>query len=140
MQKHKPQSSDNEKSKVGSDVDAARKFGGKKDFGAPESETIEREYASRATKSQDKGAPAAHPTGEGQRVSGAGASAGGPGSASGGDLDPDFIGVGTGGSGIATSGKINEPRGPDDADAATGSPASTSSSPSKPDSSPHCRE
>src|SRR5689334_3428697 len=96
------------KDKVGTDHEAAKKFGGKGDFGAKESDRAEREYASRATKSQDKGGPPPHATGEGQRVSGVGSNDSGPGSGSGGDLDPDIIGVGTGGSGVAASGSIHE--------------------------------
>lgn len=106
--------------KVGEDVEAAKKFGGKQDFGAPESDRIEREYASRAARSQDKGGAPGHATGEGQRVEGVGANASGPGSGSGGDLDTDIVGVGTGGAGIATSGQIHEPPGPDDAQSTSG--------------------
>jgi hypothetical protein len=101
--------------KVGSNPDAAKNFADKNDFGAPESDRIEREYASRGVRAQDKGAPPPHATGEGQRVSGVGSNASGPASGSGGDLDPDIIGVGTGGSGVATSGQIHEPAGPDTA-------------------------
>src|SRR5256885_14642237 len=36
--------------KVGEDIEAAKQFGGKQDFGAPESDRIEREYASRAAR------------------------------------------------------------------------------------------
>jgi hypothetical protein len=42
--------------------------------------------------------------------------AGGPGSASGGDIDPDIVGVGTGGSGLSFSGNVGRPPGPDDSD------------------------
>jgi hypothetical protein len=101
-------------SKVGEDPDAAKKVGGKQDFGAPESNRIQREYASRAARAQDKGGARGHATGEGQRVEGVGANASGPGSGSGGDLDPDIIGFDDG-AGIATSGKIHEPPGPDEA-------------------------
>src|SRR5689334_15005190 len=95
--------------KVGEDVEAAKKFGGKQDFGAPESDRIGREYASRAARAQDKGGTPGRATGDGQRVEGVGANASGPGSGSGGDIDLDIIGVGTGGSGVATSGQIHEP-------------------------------
>jgi hypothetical protein len=101
--------------KVGSNSDAAKGFGGNQDFGAPEADRAERDYASRSTKSQDKGGAPAHATGEGQRTSGVGGNASGPGSSSGGDLDTDFVGVGTGGAGVAASGKIHSPPGPDDA-------------------------
>src|SRR3954470_15196062 len=53
-------------------------------------------------------------------VEGVGANASGPGSGSGGDLDTDIIGVGTGGTGVATSGEIHEPPGPDDAPTPSG--------------------
>jgi len=105
--------------KVGEDIDAAKNFGGKQDFGAKESDRIEREYASRAARSQDKGGNPGHATGDGQRVEGVGANASGPGAGSGGDLDTDIIGVGTGGAGVATSGQIHEPPGADDAQATT---------------------
>ena len=64
---------------------------------------------------------------EGSRISGVGGNESGPGSSSGGDLDPDIIGFGTGG-GVAASGKIRQPPGPDDAtgtsrDFASGPPA-----------------
>jgi len=108
--------SNDQSDKVGTDPQAAKNFGGKGDFGVHESDRIERDYASRATKSQDKGGPPAHATGEGQRVSGVGANNSGPGSGSGGDLDLDVIGVGTDGTGLATSGNIHEPAGPDDSD------------------------
>jgi hypothetical protein len=101
--------------KVGSDPEAAKQVGGKGDFGAPESDRIEREYASRADRNQDPGAPPPHSSGDGTRVSGVGANNSGPGSGSGGDLDPDIIGVGTGGAGVAASGMIHEPAGPDTA-------------------------
>jgi len=106
--------------KVGEDTEAAKNFGGKNDFGAPESDRIEREYASRAARSQDKGGAPGHATGDGLRVEGVGANASGPGSGSGGDLDTDIVGVGTGGIGVATSGQIHEPSGPDDAQSTSG--------------------
>src|SRR4051812_46324275 len=95
--------------KVGTDPNAAKNFGGKGDFGVKESDRIEREYASNSTKSQDKNGPPGHAVGDGQRVSGVGSNGSGPGSGSGGDLDPDVLGVGTGGTGVATSGAIHEP-------------------------------
>jgi len=104
--------------KVGSSPDAAKEFGGKGDFGAKESDRIEREYASRATKSQDRNGAPAHATGDGQRVSGVGSNESGPGSGSGGDLDPDVVGVGTG-AGVAASGSIHSPAGADTAQETT---------------------
>jgi len=101
--------------KVCTSPEAAKNFAGKGDFGAKESDRIEREYASRATKAQDKNGPPGHATGDGQRVSGVGSNESGPGSGSGGDLDPDIVGVGTDGTGVATSGRIHEPAGADSA-------------------------
>jgi hypothetical protein len=94
--------------------------GGKGDFGAPaggDGRTADRDYVSRNTKASDPGA--AQPFGyeqDGVRDHGAGGRASGPGSASGGDLDPDVVGVGTGGSGVSLSGNVNRPPGPDDSD------------------------
>src|SRR5947209_2515019 len=104
--------------KVGSDPDAARQVGGAGDFGAPASgdRTADRDYVSRNTKRSDRGA--AQPQDweqDGVRDHGAGSAAGGPGSGSGGDLDPDIVGVGTGG-GVAASGALHRPPGPDDSD------------------------
>ena len=105
--------------KPGSSAEDARKVGGEGDFGARAGgeRTADRDYVSRNTKMSDPGA--AQPFDweqDGVRDHGAGGRAGGPGSASGGDIDPDIVGVGTGGSGIATSGNIGRPPGPDDSD------------------------
>jgi hypothetical protein len=88
--------------KVGSDLDAARNFGGNNDFGAKESDTIERSYASRGVRDQDPGGPPERATGAETRDAGVGGPASGPGCNSGGDLDTDIIGVGTGGAGVST--------------------------------------
>jgi hypothetical protein len=104
------------KSKVGEDRQAAKRFADKNDFGARESNRPEREYASRAAKAQDPGASPPRSGEDGARVSGAGSHASGAGAGSGGDLDTDIVGVGTGGSGVAASGKIHDPSGPDDSD------------------------
>ncbi len=90
--------------KVGSDPEAARSIGGEGDFGAPESNPVERAYASRETKRRDPGAAPSRSTADGRRDSGAGSPQSGPGSGSGGDLDPDIVGVGFGGSGVAQTG------------------------------------
>jgi hypothetical protein len=105
--------------KPGSSSEDARKVGGQSDFGAPAGgeRTADRDYVSRNTKLSDPGA--AQPWDfeqDGVRDHGAGGRASGPGSASGGDIDPDIVGVGTGGSGVATSGVIGRPPGPDDSD------------------------
>lgn len=99
--------------KVGSDSKAAQALGGQGDFGVHENDTRGREYTSANTRASDPGAAQPH-AGEGEnRVSGVGGNASGVGASSGGDLDTDFIGVGTGGSGIAQK-PANEPPGPDD--------------------------
>ena len=101
--------------KVGSNHDAAKDFGGTHDFGARESDPIEREYASRGVRAQDPNGSPPHAGMDGQRVEGVGGNASGPGASSGGDLDPDIVGVGFDGDGVAASGKIHGPSGPDDA-------------------------
>jgi hypothetical protein len=107
----------------GSSAEDAMQVGGKGDFGVPESDVAERTYTSKNTKRSDPGAAPARPASEGVRTSGAGGYSSGPGSSSGGDLDPDIIGVGTGG-GVAASGKIHEPAGPDEATGTSGDFAS----------------
>ena len=110
---------DNADLKPGSSRDDAHAVGGKGDFGVPadENNRIDRDYASRNTKMSDPGAaqPRAGALG-GARESGAGGSDVGTGASSGGDLDTDIVGVGTGGSGIAQSGTVGRPPGPDDSD------------------------
>jgi hypothetical protein len=105
--------------KPGSSEADARKVGGKGDFGARAGgeRTADRDYTSRNTKMSDPGN--AQPfdfEDDGVRDHGAGGRNAGPGSASGGDIDPDIVGVGTGGSGVATSGVVGRPPGPDDSD------------------------
>lgn len=97
---------DDTKGKVGSDPEAAKSFGGKHDFGVPANKgrTPDRDYTSHNVKASDPGN--AQPDSSeftGVRTHGAGGKASGEGSSSGGDIDPDIIGVGTGGSGIAAS-------------------------------------
>ena len=113
------QTSQADSPKPGSDPKEARKVGGKGDFGARAGgeRTADRDYVSRNTKMSDPGA--AQPWDFEQDVvrdHGAGARDSGPGSASGGDIDTDIVGVGTGWSGIATSGVTGRPPGPDDSD------------------------
>lgn len=105
--------------KPGSSPRDARKASGKGDFGARAggARTADRDYASRNTKLSDPGT--SQPWDfeqDGVRDHGAGARDSGPGSASGGDIDTDIVGVGTGGSGVATSGVTGRPPGPDDSD------------------------
>ena len=98
--------------KVGSDRNAARRVGGKLDFGAPEDNLRERQYVSEETKRSDPGAAPIRIKTTGPRESGVGAPESGPGGASGGDLDPDIVGVGFGGSGVAQTGPTRT-EGPD---------------------------
>ena len=103
MPKKNPQR-DKTKGKVCSDRNALKSVGGKGDFGIPAGEAgIERDYVAENTRASDRGAaqPASEEF-EGDRTHGAGGKASGIGSSSGGDLDTDFIGVGTGGRGLAS--------------------------------------
>ena len=102
--------------KPGSEPDKAKSVASKGDFGIPAGSgpSLDREYTSENTKRSDPGA--AQPWDwehDGVRDHGAGARDTGPGSASGGDLDPDIVGVGSGGEGIAQSGP-DDPPGADD--------------------------
>lgn len=109
--------------KVGSDPQAAAKFGGKNDFGVPETgHERDREYVSHNTKRSDPGAQLPRGGALGDRTEGVGGFAAGPGSSSGGDLDPDIVGVGTGGSGISQAGPDDRTEG---ADMITGAPPVT---------------
>jgi hypothetical protein len=110
----------------GGSAEEAKAVGGKLDFGAPEKDRIERTYTSANTKRSDPGGAVLRAGSDESRISGVGGHESGPGSSSGGDLDPDIVGLG--GGGIAASGKIHEPPGPDDAtgtsrDFASGPPA-----------------
>lgn len=111
----------------GSSSEDAKAVGGPGDFGVPEGDVAERTYTSENTKRSDPGGAPARAGSSGTRTSGVGGNESGPGSSSGGDLDTSIIGVGTG-EGVAASGKIHEPPGPDDAtgtskDFAAGPPA-----------------
>jgi hypothetical protein len=104
--------------KPGSESAEAKNVGGEGDFGAPvgAGPDRERDYVNENTKRADPGA--AQPMDwedDAKRDHGAGGPDAGPGSSSGGDLDPDFVGI-AGGSGIAASGMIGRPPGPDDSD------------------------
>jgi hypothetical protein len=108
-----PPSTRKTKGKVGSDPRAARQFGGKRDFGVPETEhERDRAYVSQETRANDPGGMPEHSANPGNRVTGVGGNASGTGSSSGGDVDTDVIGVGTGGSGLAQSGP-DRTEGPD---------------------------
>src|ERR1044071_5472794 len=113
--------------KVGSDTAAAKAVGGKNDFGAAESNTIERNYTSANTKASDRGGAQPHSGENEDRTTGVGGQASGVGSSSGGDIDTDIVGVGTGGSGIA-QGPAGAPPAADDTEGtskefASGKPA-----------------
>jgi hypothetical protein len=75
------------------------------DFGARADDAVERQYASQAALNQDPGRLQSRSNDEtgGMRQAGAGTTGHGPGAGSGGDIDPDIIGVGTGGRTIAAS-------------------------------------
>jgi hypothetical protein len=75
---------------------AAAAFGGAGDFGAPETDVRERNYASTAARNQDPGGMPGHSVGEGTRDTGVGGNDSGVGSSSGGDIDVDVVGVGDG--------------------------------------------
>jgi hypothetical protein len=115
--KSKPQNP--ARGKPGSDRDAANAIGGKGDFGVPvnRGRTPDLDYVNENTKASDPGAsqPGSAEF-EGVRTHGAGGKASGEGSSSGGDLDTDFIGVGTGGSGISANPSEKYVPGPDDTD------------------------
>ena len=103
--------------KVGSDARAARKVGGKLDFGVPETGSERnRRYVSEEIKANDPGSapePSSGTAGVGQRVSGAGGNASGVGSSSGGDVDTDIIGIGQGGTTVSQAGPDDRTDGPD---------------------------
>jgi hypothetical protein len=93
--------------KPGSDPKGAKEVESPGDFGVPEGTgpSADRDYVSRNTKRSDPGA-AVPRSGEdiGMRTTGALGAATGDGASSGGDLDPDIIGVGTGGTGVSMGG------------------------------------
>jgi hypothetical protein len=104
MATQRKKSATKNRGKVGSDPQAAHNFGGKGDFGAPENDLIERDYASQETKHADLGASVQRIPERTDRQSGVGSNVAGPGSGSGGDLDTDIVGVGFDGDGISQSG------------------------------------
>jgi len=95
--------------KVGSSRGAARKTGGKTDFGIPAARS-NTDYARRESRQTKFNPTTSHPNDPRQdlgatqqaRVSGVGKPAAGPGGSSGGDIDSDVIGVGSG-AGLAQS-------------------------------------
>lgn len=121
-QQKQQQSKDFASWKPGSESAEAKHVGGQGDFGAPvgAGPNRDRDYVNENTKRSDPGATQPmdweH---DGKRDHGVGAPDSGPGSGSAGDVDPDIVGVGTGGSGIAISGNIGRPPGPDDSDGAS---------------------
>jgi hypothetical protein len=112
-----PEPTDMASWRPGSDPVPAGDVGASGDFGVPAGAgpDRERDYVNENTKAADPGAtqPMAWEH-DGVRDHGAGARDSGPGSSSAGDVDPDIVGVGTGG-GVAASGPGARP-GPDDSD------------------------
>ncbi len=107
----------------GSSTEDAKAFAGKGDFGVPESDVAERTYTSQNTRHSDPGGAQPRSGSDRSRTSGVGGNNSGVGSSSGGDLDTDVIGVGDG-RGLAASGNIHEPEGPDDSTGGSGEFAS----------------
>ena len=106
---HKSGAKDLASWKPGSEGDEAKTVESKGDFGVPmgTGRTADRDYVTQNTKRADPGAApprSGEEGGDGLRTTGVGGPATGDGASSGGDLDPDFIGVGSGGSGMAASG------------------------------------
>lgn len=101
--------------KVGSDSEAAKEFASNGDFGVKQSDTTQRNYTSANTKASDPGASQPHAGEDQDRTAGVGGNSSGVGASSGGDIDTDFVGVGTGGSTVAVS-PAGRPPGPDDSD------------------------
>jgi hypothetical protein len=112
--KQSSQSTPASKLHPGSSEKDAMKMGGKRDFGVPEEDVVERTYTSRNTLASDPGKSMPRSSTDRTRTSGVGGNDSGPGSGSGGDLDTRIVGVGTRGRGVSQSGKVNEPPGPDD--------------------------
>ncbi|MBC8106713.1 MAG: hypothetical protein H7Z14_09005 [Anaerolineae bacterium] len=99
---------------VGSDPRAVKLIGGKGDFGVPETgQERDRQYVSQETKSQDPGGMPPHAGVDQSRVAGVGGNESGVGSSSSGDIDPDIVGVGTGGSTISQAGPDDRKDGAD---------------------------
>lgn len=129
--KNQEQSKDFADWKPGSESKDAKNVGGEGDFGVPvgAGPSLDRDYVNENTKRADPGAAQQMDWDpDGKRDHGVGAADSGPGSGSAGDIDPDIIGVGTGGSGITASGVTGRPLGPDDSDGtsaefASGAPA-----------------
>src|SRR2546423_264094 len=112
--------------KPGSDAAGAKDVAGRGDFGVPAGAgaSRDRDYVSENTKRSDPGnAMPRSGEEEGLRTTGTGAAAAGDGSGSGGDLDPDILGVGTGGTGVAMSGPSAR-TGPADSDGTSAEMAS----------------
>ena len=107
--------------KPGSESGEAKDVAAPGDFGVPvgSGPSRERDYVNENTRRSDPGVSQPADWEEiGVRDHGAGAPASGPGSSSAGDLDPDIVGVGTGGTGVAQSAPDDSP-GPDDVTDAT---------------------
>jgi hypothetical protein len=104
--------------KVGSDRGAAAHFAGNRDFGIPAEGAGRFTEVAEEAKYQPGGDHLSDPrparSGESaNRESGVGGVNAGPGSSSGGDIDTDFVGVGTHGIGLSESGPDVRTTGPD---------------------------
>ncbi|HEV7300898.1 MAG TPA: hypothetical protein VGN72_16140 [Tepidisphaeraceae bacterium] len=109
--KHPPNTPGRDQGKVGSDPDAAKKVGGKLDFGNAVHRDVVRENEDDPIDRPAGSAPGAGMD-PGRRTVGVGSSgAGGDGSSSGGDIDTDFVGV-AGGAGLAQSPTDHVTKGP----------------------------
>ncbi|MDB5295532.1 MAG: hypothetical protein JWO31_1515 [Phycisphaerales bacterium] len=120
---HVPPPTDHPKSladwKPGSEGEQAKDVATGGDFGVSveRASQADQDYTNRNTKMSDPGAaqPWSRESLDGTRTAGAGARDNGVGSGSGGDLDPDLVGVGTGGSVVSQSGPSDR-SGADDTD------------------------
>jgi hypothetical protein len=109
--------------KVGGSKQAARKFGGKNDFGIPAKEaTVANDDPYGRVKGPEKGTGPTRSGAQGRRTTGVGAPTGPAGAGRGGDLDPDIIGVG-GTGGVARDGP-DRTQGPDITEGGSGTFAS----------------
>lgn len=89
--------------KVGSSPQAARKRGGKLDFGIPEPSAARYSRQEGRVYGKEAGAPQGHAGTAGRRDTGVAGVEGQPGASSGGDVDTSITGVGSEGRGLAQS-------------------------------------
>jgi len=116
MQSKKNQRDHDKTKKVGSDPNAAENFAEKHDFGIPSEDaapdmTVEdRDFPGRPAGSKGTRSGAS-----GKRTVGVGSTEGPDGKGSGGEVDSDYIGLGSSG-GVSSDGELGKPAGPDDSD------------------------